>query len=141
MLGEMATAYEESWNSNCHGVDSVLERLARRHNGKLEKWMDNTPSRALIWTDGGVEYSVSMSLGEEREHPPLTVYSTVWQDDKESRRRTSIQLPKELVPTPVRVRYFAVKVNGLVETLHRQSDLLNKSPLPDSVRITSSFVP
>ena len=142
-MARIASEYEtqfkqaqKSWDSNCHGVDRVLERLARRHNGELERWREDTPSRALLWTEGGVGYSVSMMLGEEGKHPSLTVYSAVWQDDEESLRRASIQLPEELVDTPVRVRGFRKRVTGLVEALHQQSDLLRQRPFPTSVSIT-----
>ncbi len=138
-LREAVARFDETvahWQRSCQGVDEVLENLGRRYGGKLERWRDETPSRELVWYERGAGYSVSMILGEEGDHPPLTVYSAVWQDDEGSLRRASVQLPEELVDTPVIVRDFRMRVNGLVESLHQQRSLLRQSPLPANVSIS-----
>lgn len=139
MLEEREAHFNESvarWQSNCQGVDEVLEDIARRYRGDIEKWREDTPSRVLVWNEGDTGYSVSMMLEEVDEQPPLTVYLAVWQDDEQNLQRASIQSPSEVLGTPINLEDFSTKVHGLIDTLYQQSSLFRDSPLPASVVIT-----
>ena len=103
----------------------------------MEKWGEDTSSRVLVWHEGDIGYSVSMILAEAGDQSPLTVYSAVWKDDEENLRRASIQLPEELIDTPIKVENFGMKVNNLIDALYQQSGLLEESPLPNSVLIST----
>ena len=125
ILREEASRYEDdflvaksSWEENCQGVDEILEEYAREVNGKIEKWREDTPSRALIWKKEPwypLGFSISMLL-ETKETPLLKIYAASWIDDNKGFKRYSMQLePFEAeVPTSREFISDVIKTYGHV---------------------------
>lgn len=111
---------QKLWGDFCGGVDEALAKQAEELGGSVERWDEDTPSRALLWQEGGIQYSISMLL-EGAESPLLKIWATAWRDNERERIRRWLKPHTLELPTPINREEYPAILKRLVERLNSKS--------------------